>query len=1029
MEPDREHPLGAELMRHEAWIRRLALALVGDRALADDLVQDTWMAALRRPPATDRPLRPWLGTVLRNAARQAFRGSRRRDERQQAAREPVPVPGPDELAERLETERRMTAALAALGEPYRATLLLRFYEGLEPIEISRRLGVPAGTIRWRLKQGLDELRERLDERFGSRAQWSALVLSLARPTPAVSAPAVPPSVALTGALTMHALTKLSIGAATVAVLALGLRLAGALPDALWPFASEARVDLARRPYAAPAEVVEASTHRAAVSGDREALAVAAPVVSPPHAAEDVVGPVGDLVHARAVDELGAAVRTARLRWLDGEVRVAHADREGNLALELPGTRPGEVARLELSAPGFASVGLEPVVLHGAPTHLGAIVLPPGAAISGTVGTRDGRFPEGVHVGLIAASTPRRDVERLRLHPPRDSVPTTRTRAGGQFFLEGAPPGPMRVWAHAEGYLAAFSATIDLVAGQESYGLDLVLEPIPETNRVTGIVLDPGDAAVPGARIEYRHASRSTGSTTSGEEVADESGRFEFLLPPDAELWLTAHDPHDRLAPASVSAVRTGSGEVVLRLAAAEPFALRVVDEAGRPVERYAAALRSPDGELTHASADLGPHEDGRASLRRPSVLFEVRVVAPGFDVARVGPLDPRRVEQPLVVVLAPVPGLTGHVWLGDVPAVGVEVELAPLHPPGTHVERDGFATLLGESIDRTVTEGDGSFLLTPREAGRYVVRAERAGLAPAVSAPIELGPSLSSAPVQLELSPGGSIEGHVIRLDGADPSGTIVGLSRGDGHDRTVRVGPDGAYRFEHLVPGPWLLVERAEEIRPGTTTVSSRTGGRTREIPFNCEVHEGHTTQHDLRIGERAACVLGGRLTIDGRGAQGWNAGLVDPDLFFADEAGASVALGEDGGFVVTASEPGRRRLVLSNGEEDSAQFFLDLVDLRLGDQSWQHDLATGALEVEGVPAWDGGGAPPLVHLWSDVAGKTVVTVVSGDAQGVARCPAVPAGAGRLVRPANGSFEIESWPTVVEVEVPRGGTARASLP
>ena len=61
------------LLAHAAWLRRLARSLVGDGAAADDLVQETWVAALRRPPAEDRPVRPWLRRVLENAARFRWR--------------------------------------------------------------------------------------------------------------------------------------------------------------------------------------------------------------------------------------------------------------------------------------------------------------------------------------------------------------------------------------------------------------------------------------------------------------------------------------------------------------------------------------------------------------------------------------------------------------------------------------------------------------------------------------------------------------------------------------------------------------------------------------------------------------------------------------------------------------------------------------------------------------------------------------------------------------------------------------------
>lgn len=52
------------------------------------------------------------------------------------------------MAERLETERRLTAELARLAEPFRSTLMLRYYDSLEPTEIARSLGIPASTVRF-----------------------------------------------------------------------------------------------------------------------------------------------------------------------------------------------------------------------------------------------------------------------------------------------------------------------------------------------------------------------------------------------------------------------------------------------------------------------------------------------------------------------------------------------------------------------------------------------------------------------------------------------------------------------------------------------------------------------------------------------------------------------------------------------------------------------------------------------------------------------------------------------------------------
>ncbi len=1033
MESSRDDRQGAELLRHAVWIRRLALGLVGDAAQADDLVQDTWLAALRRPPSADRPLRPWLGTVLRNAARQAFRGHRRRTERQHEAREPAPVAGPDELAERLEAERRMTDELARLAEPYRSTLLLRYYEGLEPSEIASRLGLPAGTVRWRLKHGLDELRGRLDERFGERAQWSALVLSLARPDgwPWSGAAAGAAAVTVPGALTMHALTKFGIGAAAVVALAIGLRLGGVLPDEVWPLAGEKPLELAMRPIRPPLEDVEPARAAVVEAGEREPLR-AEPAPRP--AAEptaSAAAPTSAIV-ARALDELGAPIARARLRLLDARQPLsAVSDRQGNLRLDLPAAGGRRTAALALSAPGCASRGIEAVVTPGETTHLGALVLAPGGALSGTVRASDGRWLGNAQVTLSSTEEPaRQELESQRLRPPDARVPEAFTRADGGFDLEGAPTGFVRVWAHAAGYMASFSAPVEVRAGQETYGIELVLEPLAAANRIAGIVLDPEGAPVPGARLDYRHSSKKSGVTTAGDHETDARGRFEFLVPADTELWLTAHDPEERYGPGSASGVKTGSGELVVRLTRAETFALQVVDPSGAAVRRFAATVLSPDGQFEHARAPCVEHEAGRIELHRPAEPFGVRIVAPGFDLALVGPLDPLRLQDVLPVVLTPLPGLRGHVWSAEGPAAEVEVSLLPLVPPTTRYERNGFQTQVLEAVDTTRSDGEGRFLLTPREPGRYVVRAEREGYAPAVSATLELGSSLAWGEIELELGAGGALEGRVVRLDGVDPSGTIVGLSRGDGHDRTLRVGPEGSYRFERLTPGPWLLVERSEEIRPGNTVSSSSDGGgRARDIDWNVQVHEGRTTRHDLVLGAGQACVLTGRLTLEGRAPVAWQAALVEEDEFFAEGAKDPVSLDPGGNFRITAATPGRYWLVLASGFEGVEQFLLDVVQLEAGVQPWEYDLEVGALEVAGVPSWGGDGPPGFVHVWDGPGSKKSFTILSGDEAGIARVPSVPAGKGRVVRPDTTSLDFERWPTVIAVEVPHGGTGVARLP
>ncbi|HJZ84406.1 MAG TPA: RNA polymerase sigma factor [Polyangia bacterium] len=171
--------LPEDLLAQRGWMRRLALHLVGDAAAADDVVQEAYVAALRHPPAEGRPVKPWLAAVLRNLARMRARAFVRSRSREEAVSRPEPPPTPETLCAQLELQHLLSSMLVALEEPYRSTILLHYHEGLSSAEIARRLGIEAATVRWRLKQGLDQLRARFDQQLGSRT-WVLAMAQLGR---------------------------------------------------------------------------------------------------------------------------------------------------------------------------------------------------------------------------------------------------------------------------------------------------------------------------------------------------------------------------------------------------------------------------------------------------------------------------------------------------------------------------------------------------------------------------------------------------------------------------------------------------------------------------------------------------------------------------------------------------------------------------------------------------------------------------------------------------------------------------------
>ncbi len=151
---------------HAPLLGYLYRLVYGDRPLAEDLVQETFVRLLRQKSyQTDRPFKPWLYAVATNLARDYFRSpaSRRvqstEDEIQQDLRDVSP--GPEEIAQAADRGRIVMWALRQLGSEYRIVLLLRYYQSLSLREISEALNLPLGTVKSRLSVGTHRLRDLL----------------------------------------------------------------------------------------------------------------------------------------------------------------------------------------------------------------------------------------------------------------------------------------------------------------------------------------------------------------------------------------------------------------------------------------------------------------------------------------------------------------------------------------------------------------------------------------------------------------------------------------------------------------------------------------------------------------------------------------------------------------------------------------------------------------------------------------------------------------------------------------------------
>ncbi len=139
-------------------LRRYARALTRDAEVADDLVQDSLVRALRSEHLFHGgDVRSWLYTILTNLNRNRLRSLARRPIVSSIGDDDAPdMAGPEAGS------RDIERALARLVEEQRAALLLVVLEGLTYREVAEVQGVPIGTVMSRLARARAQLKAYLD---------------------------------------------------------------------------------------------------------------------------------------------------------------------------------------------------------------------------------------------------------------------------------------------------------------------------------------------------------------------------------------------------------------------------------------------------------------------------------------------------------------------------------------------------------------------------------------------------------------------------------------------------------------------------------------------------------------------------------------------------------------------------------------------------------------------------------------------------------------------------------------------------
>jgi RNA polymerase sigma-70 factor (ECF subfamily) len=154
--------------RHARTVYVMAAHSVGPTA-AEEVVQDVFVTLWRRAGRFDPArgsLSAWLMAIARHRVLDELASRRRQPEpvediERLLAAAPASAPAPEEHAERSERGQAVRRALRALPAEQRQVLVLAYFGGLSQAEMARRLGVPLGTVKKRVRLGLRKLRASL----------------------------------------------------------------------------------------------------------------------------------------------------------------------------------------------------------------------------------------------------------------------------------------------------------------------------------------------------------------------------------------------------------------------------------------------------------------------------------------------------------------------------------------------------------------------------------------------------------------------------------------------------------------------------------------------------------------------------------------------------------------------------------------------------------------------------------------------------------------------------------------------------
>ena len=156
--PDRDDTLSEWLEEYGDLINRTCCLILGDRALAEDAAQETFIRAWKSMAQYkgDASPKTWLTRIAINVCRNMRRTAWFRRHDRSVTPEELPLSAPDE-------DRTLLLTVGQLPEKYRQVIILRYYQGMNLDEAAKALGISRSTAHHRWQKALAQLRIDFDE--------------------------------------------------------------------------------------------------------------------------------------------------------------------------------------------------------------------------------------------------------------------------------------------------------------------------------------------------------------------------------------------------------------------------------------------------------------------------------------------------------------------------------------------------------------------------------------------------------------------------------------------------------------------------------------------------------------------------------------------------------------------------------------------------------------------------------------------------------------------------------------------------